>query len=353
MRDYYEILGISRSATKEEVKRAYRKLAHQYHPDKKGGDEKRFKEINEAYQILSNDEKRAQYDQFGRVFEGVGTGAGPSAGGWDFGSSRGFEDFDMSDIFENFFGSFSGTATRAKRGRDISIDIEIPFQDSIFGTERRVLIRKKALCDTCRGTGKAADSGEKTCEKCHGAGTIRDTRRSFLGTYTQIIECSACGGRGKIPEKKCHTCRGEGVLVKGEEIRIVIPPGIEDGEVVRIPRNGEALRGGEAGDLYVKVHVLAHPVFKRSRSDLLMKLELPLSEAVLGSARNIQTLDGAIKIKIPQGVNDGEVLKVRGKGALREDGTRGDLLIEVKIRMPKKMTPTLKALAEELQRENN
>ena len=346
MKDYYEILGVAHNATREEIKRAYRKLAHQYHPDKTGGDEKKFKEVSEAYQVLSNDDKRAQYDQFGRVSDGQ------TGNGWDFGSFRGFEDIDMGNIFESFFGGGAGAASK-KRGRDISIDIDIPFSESVFGAERRVLIRKRVICEVCKGSGRAKDSGEITCAKCHGAGTIRDTRRSIFGSFTQVVECSVCRGDGKVPEKKCYDCRGEGVIARGEEIRIIIPPGIENGEVVRIPHKGEAMRNGEAGDLYVKVRVLPHPVFKRSRNDLLMKLEISLSQALLGGSHVISTLDGSIKLKIPQGVADGEVLKIRDKGMVREDGTRGDLLIEVKIKMPKKMTPRLKALAEELEREGS
>ncbi len=348
MKNYYEILGVVRSASKEEIKKAYRKLAHQFHPDKTGGDEKKFKEVNEAYQVLSNDQKRAQYDQFGRVADGSPGGA-PS--GWDFGSFRGFEDVDMGDIFESFFGGAGGGTSTKRRGRDISIDIDIPFAESVFGAERRVLIRKRVLCETCKGSGRAKESSETTCSKCHGAGTIRDTRRSFFGNFTQVIECQTCHGEGKIPEKKCASCHSEGVVARGEEIRIMIPPGIENGEVVRIPHKGEAQRNGEAGDLYVKVRVLAHPVFKRSRNDLLMQLNTPLSEALLGGSHVISTLDGSLKLKIPQGVVDGEILKVGGKGVLRENGSRGDLLIEVKIKMPKKLTPRLKTLAEELGRE--
>lgn len=350
MKDYYEILGVAKNASKEDIKKAYRKLAHQYHPDKKGGDEGKFKEVNEAYQVLSNDQKRAQYDQFGSV--GGGAGAGP--GGWDFSNFRGFEDIDMGDIFETFFGRGAGggfSTQGRRRGRDISIDIEVPFQEAIFGTERRVLIRKQVTCDTCQGSGKEKDSKEVTCTKCHGGGTIRDTKKSFFGTYTQVVECSVCHGKGKIPEKKCPTCKGDEVVIKGEEIRIVVPPGIENGEVVRIAGKGEAARAAETGDLYVKVHVLPHAIFKRSKHDIIMKLDIPLSEALLGGSKDINTLDGDLKIKIPQGVADGEVLKISGKGVPRDDGSRGDLLIEVKIKMPKKLSPAVKALLEQLQKE--
>lgn len=350
MKDYYEILGVSRSATKDDIKKAYRKLAHQYHPDKGGGDDTRFKEINEAYQVLSNEQKRSQYDQFGRVASD--NGAGGNAGGWDFGSSQGFGDVDMGDIFESFFGRGGGYGGAAKkRGRDISIDLEIPFSESVFGTERRVLIRKRAPCDTCNGTGKEKDSREISCARCRGSGTIRDTRQSFFGTFTQVVECSVCRGKGKVAEKKCKICKGEEVITKNEEIRIVIPPGIENGEVVRIAGKGEAARGAEQGDLYAKVRVLPHGAFKRSRNDLTMKLDIPLSEALLGSNHPIKTLDGDIKIKIPQGVADGEILKVVGKGVPREDGSRGDLLIEIKVKMPKKLSSSLRSLVEQLQKE--
>lgn len=348
MKDYYEILGVSRTASKEDIKKAYRKLAHQYHPDKKTGDEKKFKEVNEAYQVLSNDNKRAQYDRFGSA----GPDMGQNAGGWDFGSFQGFEDVDMGDIFESFFGGRGGFGGAGKRrGRDISIDIEIPFSDAIFGTERRVLIRKRAPCEACEGTGKEKGSAEVSCSRCHGAGTVRDTKKSFFGTYTQVVECSQCRGRGKIPEHKCKVCHGDEVVMKNEEIHIVVPIGIENGEVIRLAGKGEAAQGAEMGDLYVKVHVLPHAIFRRSKHDLLMKLEIPLSIALLGGSRDIETLDGAIKMKIPQGVSDGEVLRVPGKGVPRDDGSRGDLLTQVKILMPKKLTPALKNLIAEIQKE--
>jgi len=344
MKDYYDILGVARGASTDEIKKAYRKLAHQFHPDKNGGNEQKFKEVSEAYQVLSNDQKRTQYDQFGR--------AGADAGGWDFGSFRGFEDIDMDmgDVFETFFGR-GGAGSRTRRGRDISIDVEIPFAEAAFGTDRRVLIRKRATCDVCKGSGKEAGSAEHSCSRCHGSGTIRDTKRSFFGSFTQVVECSTCKGRGKVPEKKCHQCHGEEVAVKSEEIHIVIPPGIENGEVVRIAGKGEAASNSEAGDLYVKIHVLPHAVFRRMKHDLVMKLEIPLSGALIGGAETVVTLDGSIKVKIPQGVADGEILKVQGKGIPREDGSRGDLLIGVKIKMPKKITPALKTLIAELQKE--
>ncbi|MEK7150973.1 MAG: molecular chaperone DnaJ [Patescibacteria group bacterium] len=350
MKDYYTILGVARNATKDDIKKAYRRLAHQYHPDKKGGDESKFKEVNEAYQILSNDSKRAQYDRFGSN----GPDMGQANGGWDFGNFQGFEGADMGDIFETFFGRGTGfTGSHQKRGRDISIDIEISFADAVFGTERRVLIRKRGPCDACEGSGKEKDTKETICSRCHGSGTIRDTKQSFFGSYTQVVECSTCRGRGKIPEHKCKTCHGDEVVVKSEEIHIVIPPGIENGEVVRMASKGEAARGSEVGDLYIKVHVLPHATFRRSKTDLYMKLEIPLSHALLGGSRDVETLDGGIKMKIPQGVTDGEVLRVAGKGVPREDGSRGDLLAEVKIKMPKKLSPAVKNLIAELQKEGN
>ncbi len=348
MKDYYEILGVAHNATKDDIKRAYRKLAHTYHPDKTGGNEQKFKEVNEAYQVLSNDQKRSQYDRFGRV--GAEAGAG-GAGGWDFGSFRGFEDSDMGDIFETFFGGRGGVGTRTRRGRDISIDVEISFREAVFGTDRRVLIRKRAKCDECKGTGAARGSSLINCTKCHGSGTVRDTRKSFFGTFTQVVECAHCMGTGKIPEKKCSACRGEQVVTKSEEVHVVIPMGIENGEVIRIAEKGEAAAGAETGDLYVKVHVQKNAVFRRSKSDLLMKLDVPLSDALLGGSREVETLDGGIKIKIPQGVAEGEVLKVVGKGIPHEDGSRGDLLIEVKVKMPRRLSPSVKALVEELRKE--
>lgn len=352
IKDYYQILGIPRNASKEEIKKAYRRLALKYHPDKSGGNEERFKEINEAYHVLMDEQKRAEYDRYGRVFVGDMGGMG----GFDFSdfSERmaDFESFDLGDIFGDIFGFSAGTRkTRPKRGRDISIDLEISFEEAVFGTERKVILTKLGVCDKCRGKGGEEEAGFKTCSVCQGRGKVHETRRSFFGTISSLVECSECHGRGRIPEKKCSSCRGEGVLSKREEVNIKIPGGIEDGQMIKLSGEGEATAYGIPGDLYVKIHVQPHSVFQGSGSNLLMNLEIRLSDALLGGEKEIKTLDGIIKVKIPAGIDSGEILRVRGRGIPREGRGRGDLLIKIIIKIPKRLSGHAKKIIEDLRKE--
>ena len=251
-KDYYSVLGVEKNASKDEIKKAFRKLAHQYHPDKKGGNEGKFKEVNEAYNILSNDQKRKEYDTYGHAFGNAG-----GFGGFDFsqfnqGATQGFNDFDLGDIFGEFFGGRRG---RTKRGSDISVDIEVNFYDSIFGTERKIILNKTSYCENCKGSGAEKNSEMENCKTCNGKGRIHETTKSFFGTFTTEKECRECHGVGEIPKKKCRTCGGHGLIKKQEEISIKIPVGIEDGQMIRLSGAGEAIRGGVSGDLYVKVHI--------------------------------------------------------------------------------------------------
>ncbi len=340
-KDYYKILGVEKGASKEDVKKAFRKLAHKYHPDKKEGDETKFKEANEAYQVLSDDKKRAEYDSYGRVFEG-GAGAGEGFGGFDFNqgfggfSSQNFEGFDFGEVFKDFFAG--GGSGRSSRGRDISINLEIGFKESIFGAERKVLITKTSRCDTCGGKGGKPGTKPKTCSRCNGKGSIRETKKSFFGTFSSVSECSACLGAGEVPSEKCHTCHGAGVLKKEEEITIKIPIGIENGEMIRLSGMGEAVYGGVPGDLYAQIHVLSHPEWRREGNNLAMDLNIKLSDAILGGEYAVNTLDGQIKIKIPEGTSFGEILRIRGKGVPTERGQRGDIFIKLNIKIPKHLS---------------
>ncbi len=348
MSDYYHVLGIERSASKEEVKKAYRKLAHKFHPDKKGGDESKFKEINEAYYVLGDDKRRSEYDRFGRVFSGQG-GAGSGSG--DFGFEGGFGG-DFTDIFDTIFGSgFSGGGRGRKRGRDISIDIVVSFSESVFGANRKVLLTKSGVCKSCGGSGAEAESEKSACDVCGGSGTVRETRKSFFGTFASLSECRKCKGRGEIIKNPCKTCSGEGVLRQEEEIEINMPAGVSDGEMIRISGAGEAARLGSSGDLYVKIHVESHSDFWREGNNIITNLEIPLSDALLGQDKVLNALDGKIKIKIPQGVDSGDVLRVRGRGVPKHAGARGDLLIRVKVKNPKKLSRKAKELVEELKKE--
>lgn len=346
-KDYYKILGVDRKASKDDVKRAFHKLAHRYHPDKSGGDAVKFKEISEAYSVLGNEQKRAEYDSYGRVFTG---GDGP---GFDFSSFSGdFADFgmDLGDIFGSMFGGGFG-GTRAARGRDISIDIEISFRESVFGVRRNIVLAKQALCDTCGGTGAKPGAGMVHCARCGGSGKIRDTKSSILGTFTMMSPCSICHGTGKIPKEKCATCRGDGILRRQESIDIVVPPGIENGEMIRLGGGGEAIKGGVPGDLYVKVHVARDPLFRKEGMNLMRDLEIKLSDALLGAEYKVKTLDGDAAVSIPQGVSHGEVVKLRGKGVPTGRGKRGDLLIRILISLPQKLSKNAKDLVEKLREE--
>lgn len=340
-KDYYKTLGIDKSASKEDVKKAFRKLAHKYHPDKKEGDEAKFKEVNEAYQILSDDKKRSEYDSYGRVFEG---GAGAPGGGFDFNqgfggfSSQNFEGFDFGEVFKDFFAGGGQGGSYGRRGRDISINLEIGFKESIFGAERKVLITKTSRCEICGGKGGKPGTKSKTCPKCNGKGKVHETKKSFFGTFSSVSECSACFGAGEVPSEKCHICHGAGVLKKEEEITIKIPAGIENGEMIRLSGVGEAVQGGASGDLYAQIHVLSHPEWRRDGNNLIMDLNIKLSDAILGGEYLINTLDGQIKVKIPEGTSFGEILRIKSKGVPTERGHRGDILIKLNIKIPKHLS---------------
>ncbi|MBI2482278.1 MAG: molecular chaperone DnaJ [Candidatus Vogelbacteria bacterium] len=354
MKDYYQILGVNKGASKEEIKKAFRKLAHQYHPDKPGGNDAKFKEVNEAYQILSDDSKRAQYDQFGNTGNFAGGGAGQGFGGFDFSgftNGQGGMEFDLGEMFGDLFGGGrGGSASRQKRGRDISVDIEVTFKESIFGTERAILINKINLCDNCKGEGAEPSTKLKKCTTCNGQGRVRETRNAFIGSFTTVVECSVCHGKGEVPEKACAKCGGKGTLKQSEEIKIVVPAGINHGEMIRMTGRGEAVARGVAGDLYIKVHVESHRTLHREGSDLLMDLTIKLSEALLGAERKIETLDGQLTLIIPEGVKYGERLRIKGKG-VPKGSKRGDLLVRVTFTTPTKLSRSARKLIEELKRE--
>jgi molecular chaperone DnaJ len=359
MKNYYDILGVAKTASEDDIKKAFRKLAQKYHPDKKGGDEAKFKEVSEAYAVLSDKKKRAQYDAYGNAFAGGAGGQG--FGGFDFsnfaqgnpfgagfgGNGQAFE-FDLGDIFSEFF---SGSPRTGSRGRDISIDIELSFKESIFGTERRVLISKMGVCTVCAGTGAKPGSKMTTCTSCNGKGSIRETRNTFFGTFTQERSCPRCKGRGEIPETVCDACRGEGIVKRQEEVHVVVPAGVEDGEMIRMPGRGEATTGAPAGDLYVKLHVSPDNRFTREGNDLVTALELKLTDALLGGSFKVPTLDGEETVKVPAGVEHGEVLRVRGSGVPYGRSSRGDLLVRISIEFPKRLSRTAKEAVEKLREE--
>lgn len=358
-KDYYEILGIAKGASKEDIKRAYRKLAHKFHPDKGGGDEKKFKEINEAYQVLSDDQKRGQYDQFGSSSFGSGFAQGESTQGWDFSGfgNQSFNTEDLGDIFESFFGGFSRGSNggrqsqKRRRGSDISIGIDISFQEAIFGAKRSIIIQRTAECEICSGSGAEPLSKKKKCQLCHGTGTVRENRKSVFGSFTSLAECGSCGGAGEVPEKICNSCKGLGVKRKQQNIDVDIPTGIQGGEIIKLIGFGEATHGGFTGDLYIRINVMQHSVFRREGDDLLLDLHLPLSSMLLGSEEKISTLEGSILVKIPELSNSGDFLRVRAKGVPKNRGNRGDLLIRLYQKLPKKLSSNAKKILEDLKKE--
>ena len=353
-KDYYSILGVQKSASADEIKKAFHKLAHKYHPDKAGGDAEKFKEASEAYSVLGDQKKRAEYDTYGQTFGGGGNGAGGFNG---FSGAQGFDFSQFQDMFQgagfdfgDLFGG-AGGAARTRRGRDISIDLELTFKESIFGVTRRVLITKVGACDTCRGTGGKPGAKLNACKNCNGAGKVHETMQSFFGAVTTVQPCKVCHGTGKIPEEKCATCRGEGVLRKQEEISIVVPPGIESGEMIRMSGSGEAVQGGHPGDLYVKIHVAADKRFKKDGINLITDLSVKLTDAILGKEYTVPTLDGDEEVDIAAGITHGEMLRIKNKGVPSRTGKRGDLFVKVNIILPTKLSKTVRGLVEKLREE--
>lgn len=357
MKDYYKILGVPRDASPEEIKKAYYRLAHKYHPDK-GGDEEKFKEINEAYQVLSDPEKRRQYDMYGRVFEEAG-----AAPGFDFQWFWGkpgfsFEDFDFEDIgemVEEMFGFGAPKRKRdLKRGKNIQVEIEIPLEATLKNFEKEISLYKFIKCSRCEGTGAEPGSKIIECFSCRGTGYVQEIRKTFFGSFTRYTVCPECGGEGYRPEKPCNVCHGEG-RIKGEErIKIEIPAGVDTGQLIKFEGMGDAGRkGGRSGDLYVKILVKPHPVFKRKGDDLYIKVPISFSQAALGDEIEIETLEGKkILLKVPPGVESGKILRISGKGIPHFSGYgRGNLYVELFIKTPKKLTKKQKELLEKLKKE--
>jgi len=348
-KDYYEILGVQKGASQEDIKKAFRKLAHQYHPDKNKGDDAKFKEVNEAYQTLSDDGKRAQYDQFGQNFQG-----GPNGfGGFDFSGFQNGQNFDMGDlgdIFSEFFGGGMGRR-QAKRGRDISTEMSISFSEAVFGVQRKILLTKQSKCKTCSGSGGKPGTSMETCHTCNGKGQLHETKKSFLGTFSTVKTCESCHGTGKVPKEKCGTCHGAGVTRNQEEITVEIPAGINNGEMIRLSGMGEAISDGPSGDLYIKINVAKHNIFRRELNDLVTDHNIKLSDALLGTTYKLETLDGPLEVKIPEGVSPGEILRVKGKGVPHGRGKRGDILIHLHIKLPNKLSRKSRELVEKLKEE--
>lgn len=359
-KNYYEILGVEKNASKEEIKKAFHKLAHKHHPDKNNGDDKKFKEVNEAYQVLSDDQKRTRYDQFGSAdgpqgFGGQGYGNQSGFGGFDFSgfqNGQGFDMGDLGDIFGDFFGGgMNRNSKKVKRGRDIQTEITLTFEEAIFGVKKKILITKQSTCDICNGTGGRVGSKMNTCKDCNGQGQIKEIRRSILGSFSTSKICDYCNGMGKIPSEKCSNCRGDGVLKKQKEIDLNIPSGVDNEETLKMSNQGEDIQNGRSGDLYIKINVKPHTLFRREGLNLIMDLPIKITDSLLGMTYKLKTLeDDILDVKIPEGINHNELLRVRGRGIPSSRG-RGDIIIRIQIKIPTKISRKVKDLVEKLKEE--
>ena len=349
-RDYYEVLGVQKNATKDDIKKAYRKLAIQYHPDKNPGNkvaEEKFKEATEAYEVLADDQKRQAYDQFG--FAGVEGMGGPSP--HDFSQVfRGFEDIfgDFSGIFDTIFGGGSRRGHGGPRqGSNLRYDIEISFKDAVFGTKVEVQYNRSDSCPACKGSGAANGAGRKVCPTCKGTGQIRQS----AGFFSMASPCPSCGGQGEIIEKPCPECAGAGTQKKRQKIMVTIPPGVENGKRLVIARQGDAgPAGGPPGDLYVLIRVKPHEFFERQDEDLYCAIPVSITQASLGAEIQVSTLDGkTIKVKVPAGIQNGKMLRIRDEGVPNYN-RRGNLYIKLMVQVPSKLTRRGRELMEELSR---
>jgi molecular chaperone DnaJ len=345
-RDFYEILGLQKNASTEEIKAAFRKLARQYHPDvsKEPDAEEKFKEINEAYGVLSDPQKRARYDQYGRA--GLG----------DMGGMPDYATMDFSDIFEEILGGFGfgfgggGRSRRAHRGRDLQVHVELTFEEAVFGVEKTIEITRNEPCSTCHGSGAEPGTSPQRCGTCGGRGEVRQMRQTIFGSMMQSGPCPTCGGRGEVITSPCHTCHGQGLERKNVKKVVQIPAGVDNGNQIRLAGEGEpGGNGGPVGNLYLIVSVKPHKFFKRRENDILLNLDINIAQAVLGAEVEIPTVNGTEKLKIPSGTQPGKVftLKARGVPYIRRSG-RGDQLVIVNVDIPTKLSKEQKELFEKL-----
>lgn len=353
-RDYYEILGVSKSASADEIKKAYRKAAVKYHPDKEGGDEAKFKEASEAYEVLKDQQKRQRYDQFGHAGVGGdgGTGGNPFEG---FGGFNGqnvnfdFGDGGLGDIFGQFFGGGNQRQRGPKRGRDVETTITLTFEEAIFGAEKELSLTIDDECSHCHGTTVEPGHSMKTCPTCKGAGQQTRVMNTIFGQIQQAVTCETCKGTGKVPEVVCSVCRGKGTERRKQSIKLKVPAGVDDGATIRLDGRGEAIGGGSKGDLYVHVRVRAHKKFTREGDIILSEEHVSMIDAALGTEINVDTVDGAVRMKVPAGTQSGTDFKLSHHGVphLRNKDVRGAHIVSVVVDTPTKLTKKQKELLEQ------
>lgn len=357
-KDYYNILGVDKNASQEEIKKAFRQKAHQYHPDKTGGDEAKFKEINEAYQVLGDAKKRSQYDQYGSVFENAQAGGGFQGfeGFRDFtGYTNGFNVEDFGDIFGGFgdiFGFGGGRKKRQRKGQDVQMILTIEFLEAVFGAEKEINFKKSVLCDECKGSGAQQGSKIETCKACGGTGRTARVQRTILGNIQVQMTCESCGGEGKI-YNKCRKCKGSGVVQEPVNLKVKIPAGIDEGETIRLSEQGDmGEKGSPAGDLYLKIRIAPDKRFAREGYNIKSKKEISFTLAALGGKIDVETVDGIVQLYIPEGTQSSTIFRLKGKGVPRlQERGRGDQLIEIIVKVPTHLNRKQKELLKEL--ENN
>lgn len=356
-RDYYEVLGIGKDASADEIKKAFRRAAIQYHPDKEGGDEEKFKEVNEAYEVLKDTSKRQRYDQFGHAGVGGASGGGnpyEGFGGGGFGNGQNFDfgDLGLGDIFESFFGGGGqrGSAGRQARGRDVESKVAISFEDAVFGTDVSIHLSLDDICEHCKGTTAEPGHDLKTCDTCNGSGQVVTAVRTIFGNIQQATICPHCKGTGKIPEKVCTVCHGKGTQRKSQDVSLKIPAGIDDGATIRLREHGEAIANGPKGDLYVNVRVKPHKKFTREGDLILSEEHVSMVEAALGTEIDVDTVDGMVRMKVPAGTQSGTDFKLANHGVHHLRGTtRGAHIVTLIVDTPTKLNKKQKELLEEFQ----
>ena len=347
-RDYYEVLGVSRDASPEEIKKSFRKLARQYHPDVNKKDKnaaEKFKEVNEAYEILSNVEKREAYDRFGHAAtDGQFSGGFGGFSGGDFGG--------FGDIFDMFFNSAGGRRTGPEQGADLRVDMEMTFEEAAFGLEKDIKIPRNEECSTCGGSGAAPGTTKKNCDVCRGTGQVQYAQNTPFGRMVQSRTCDRCRGAGVIIEKPCPTCRGSGTVRRSRTLKVKIPAGVDNGSRLRLSgEGGKGLRGGPPGDLFVYIHVKPHEIFKRENNNVIIETDINIVQAALGDEIIVPTLDGDAKLKVPEGIQSGTILRLKNKGIPDVRGyARGDQYVRVKVVTPTKLTGKQKDLLQEFGR---
>jgi len=354
-RDYYEVLGISKTASADEIKKAYRKAAVKYHPDKDGGDETKFKEVGEAYEVLKDSSKRQRYDQFGHA--GVGGNGGGGAAGNPFGGYGGFNgqnvNFDfgdggLGDIFGQFFGGGAGRNQGPRRGRDVEATLQLSFEEAVFGVEERIELEMNDECSHCHGTTVEPGYEMKTCPTCRGAGQVNRVMNTIFGQIQQAMTCETCGGTGKVPEKVCTVCHGKGVERRKKTINLKVPAGIDDGATIRLKEHGEAIGKGQKGDLYVHIRVKAHKIFTREGDIILSEQHIGMIDATLGTEVEVETVDGKVRMKVPAGTQSGTDFKLSNHGVphMKSD-RRGPHIVSIIVDTPTKLSKKQKELLEQ------